>query len=198
MTGKSEVDVRLQDYLGKVALNLTSISAAERAEILQNVEAHIRDALEERIQGEPTLSDLELVLAEMDPPEAYAQQTPFVDPTAGETHKIRWQTKVLGVVWALFFIGIANGASGFRAMFENLLPDTRSLPILTRLVFGVPWALWVVLGLAGGAGVVAKSLFVPADTSRFVDNVWFLALLAIGTLAIVSLMLPVIRLQGSM
>jgi hypothetical protein len=198
MTAKSEVDMRLQEYLGKVAVNLASMPAAERAEILQNVEAHVRDALEEQAHGEPSLSDLERVLAEMDPPEAYVQDTPSTGTAAGEAPKIRWQTKLFGVVWAVFFIGMANAASGFGAMFESLLPDTRSLPILTRFVLAVPLALWIVLGLVGGAGVVVKSLFVPPDTSRFVDRIWLLAFLAIGALIVVSLMLPVIRLQGAM
>jgi hypothetical protein len=198
MIGGGEVEARLQEYLGRVAGHLAGMPGVERAEILQSVEAHIRDALAERATGVPALEDMEIVLAEMDPPEAYIQQVPPARATAHEATEIRWQTKLLGVVWAIFFIGMGNAVAEFRGIFENMLPDARSLPMLTRFALGVPFALWVVLGLVGGAGIVAKSLFVPAGTSRSIDRILLYVLFVIGVLVVVSIMLPIIRLQGDL
>ncbi|MHC4253000.1 MAG: HAAS signaling domain-containing protein [Planctomycetota bacterium] len=195
MTGRGEVDARLREYLGQVAGNLDGVPEVERAEILQSVEAHIRDALAERATGEPTPEDMEIVLAEMDPPEAYIRQVTPAHAAAHEPNRIRWQTKLLGVVWAIFFIGMGNAVAGFRGIFENMVPGPRALPALTLFTLGVPFVLWVVLGLVGGVGIVAKSLFVPAGTSRSIDRILLYVLFAIGALAVVSIMLPIVRLQ---
>jgi hypothetical protein len=198
MTGRGEVDARLREYLGKVAENLGGVPEGERTEILQNVEAHIRDALAERAMGEPTPEVMEIVLAEMDPPGAYVQAASPSRPAAHEETEIRWQTKLLGVVWAIFFIGMAGVVSRFRPIFEFMLQDTRSLPMLTRFTLSVPFALWVVVGLVGGVGIVAKALLVSAGTSRSIDRILLYVLLGIGALVVLSLMVPSIRLQGAM
>lgn len=198
MTGRGEVDARLREYLGHVAENLNGVPEGERAEILRNVAAHIREALAERVAGNPALEDMDIVLAEMDPPEAYTQQAPPARSAAHEAKQIRWQTKVLGLVWAICLIGMANAIYKFRPIFENLLPDARSLPMLTRISLGIPFAVWVVVGVVGGVGIVAKSLFVPAGISRSVDRILLYVLFGIGVLAVVSIMLPMIRLQGAL
>lgn len=198
MTGRGEIDAGMKDYLDKVAGHLAGQPPAERAEILQNVEAHIRDALEERSVEEPTLQDLQLVLAAMDPPEAYARQGFPAGPMPEDAPRIRWQTKVLGVVWAFFFIGMTNVPSRFRSMFENLMPDAGALPVLTRLVLGAPSALWPAVGLLGAVGIIVKSRFTSAKTSGLIERIALLVLLVVGVAVVVALMLPVVRLQQAL
>jgi hypothetical protein len=198
VTGRGEVDARVRDYLDRVADNLTGLPPAERAEILQNVEAHIRDALEERSVGGPTLQDLRLVLAAMDPPEAYVQQASPAGLMPRDAPRIRWQTKLLGVVWAFFFTPIPNAVSGFRSMFEQMMPDASALPVLTRVVLGTPSALWIAAGLLGGVGIIAKSRFVSARMCDLVDRISLLVLLMVGVAVVAALMLPLVSLQRAL
>jgi hypothetical protein len=71
MTVSAEVQAAISRYLLEVSMNLGSRTPGERRELLTDLEAHIHEALSRRGR-EPTLSDLETVLAEMAAPESYA------------------------------------------------------------------------------------------------------------------------------
>jgi hypothetical protein len=73
MRPSSEIGERVNRYLLEVATHLESRSPAERRELLEDLEAHLYEALRRRAGGEPTLADLETVLAGMDPPQSYAR-----------------------------------------------------------------------------------------------------------------------------
>lgn len=66
-----EVQQRIHVYLWDIAAHLPALESAERAELLQNVEAHIYEALRERT-ATPTVADVDAVLAAMPAPAAYA------------------------------------------------------------------------------------------------------------------------------
>ncbi len=73
-----ELQDRIRQHLRAVGNHLSHLPQGERDGILQDLEAHIREALATR--GEPpTMGDLETVFAGMDSPESYAGSP--LDPT---------------------------------------------------------------------------------------------------------------------
>lgn len=68
-----EVNEKIGGYLEAVRAHLGDTPEDERDEIVANLESHIRDAVKQRAQGEPSQEDVAAVLAEMDPPDRYAQ-----------------------------------------------------------------------------------------------------------------------------
>ena len=73
MDHEKKIEGRITRYLEMVAANIGGVPADEQEEILRNVESHIYEALSERAGENPTIADVEAVLAEMDPPETYAE-----------------------------------------------------------------------------------------------------------------------------
>lgn len=71
MTHDKSIKDGVKRYLDAVAARLGSLTPAEREETLRDVESHIYDALAARGDERATPADLQAVLAEMDPPEAY-------------------------------------------------------------------------------------------------------------------------------
>ena len=70
-------------FLDSVGEHLANKEPTEKQEILADLESHIYKALNSRARGnQPTLEDLQAVLAEMDAPESYAQpaETPKTVP----------------------------------------------------------------------------------------------------------------------
>ncbi|HUS46275.1 MAG TPA: hypothetical protein VM219_09675 [Phycisphaerae bacterium] len=70
MAVSAEVQAGIGRYLLEVSTYLGGRTPQERRELLADLEAHVHEALAARGR-EPMLSDLEAVLAEMDPPESY-------------------------------------------------------------------------------------------------------------------------------
>lgn len=66
---------RLDTHLDAIdrALAGASVPLSDRRSVTDEVETQVRQTLAERGEGEPTAADLEAVLAELDPPEAYAE-----------------------------------------------------------------------------------------------------------------------------
>jgi len=73
MNLSTELTKQLNAHLDEVRKHLGTLPADERQEILQSIESHIYDALENRSDGEPTPALLDAVIAEMDPPESYGE-----------------------------------------------------------------------------------------------------------------------------
>ena len=72
MTNEEQVRRAIGDFIAEVEGRLDDKSPVEKRELLRQIESHVRDALEERTgTAEVTLSDVEAVLTEMDPPESY-------------------------------------------------------------------------------------------------------------------------------
>ncbi|MCX6996731.1 MAG: MG2 domain-containing protein, partial [Kiritimatiellaeota bacterium] len=64
---------KIEEYLNAVAAQLGRQPAAARGELLSQLREHIADALQRR-GATPTAADVETVLAEMDPPESFAEE----------------------------------------------------------------------------------------------------------------------------
>jgi hypothetical protein len=83
---RTDVHRRIDQHLDAVdaALQRSGLGRAERRQIVDDLEAQIQEMLASRAGPGATLADLEAVLAELDPPEAYAE-APHV---AGERDEI--------------------------------------------------------------------------------------------------------------
>jgi hypothetical protein len=66
-----ELKTRVYEHIGQVRKHLGEFPADEQREILESIETHIHDALESRSEGTPTMELLDVIIAELDPPESY-------------------------------------------------------------------------------------------------------------------------------
>ena len=81
MNTETEVERGVQDFLDRVADYLGATPEDEKREILRDLASHIHEALKSRVPGrEPTVEDLQGVLAEMDPPESYGESAEVERP----------------------------------------------------------------------------------------------------------------------
>lgn len=76
MNLSKELTGQINDHLAEVRKYLGALPADERQEILQSIESHIYDALENRSDGVPSSALLDAVIAEMDSPESYGEIPP--------------------------------------------------------------------------------------------------------------------------
>ncbi len=97
-----EISDRIASHIKSVQKKIKNLSAVERKDILQSIEAHIHDALNKK-NNKPTMVDLDEVLAGMDPPELYIGES-------GGDLKRRIVKLCIGiaVVIILSFIGFTN------------------------------------------------------------------------------------------
>lgn len=110
----------IRKHLDAVRAHLTG-SPADRGEILRDLDAHIREALLERFPSGPAPADLAAVLAEMDPPEAYASPVPAGAPTSDRIRplpnaKLCWWP-VAGLI--LILLGPVSGLVGYSKLNEQ-------------------------------------------------------------------------------
>ena len=69
----AEAHEAIRRYLNAVKSSMTAAPADEQRDILNELEAHIREALASRLHGaEVSVADVDAVLADMDSPESYA------------------------------------------------------------------------------------------------------------------------------
>jgi len=69
----AEAQEAIRRYLNAVKRAMTATPANEQRDILNELEAHIREALASRLHSaEATTADVEAILVDMDPPESYA------------------------------------------------------------------------------------------------------------------------------
>ena len=103
---RNEID----KYLEKVKAHLRGKPAEESQEILANIESHIYEALERKYGECPDCSHLMAVLAEMDPPELYDEDSKPEDgaPPAGGKSSIKVYVilalVLLAMLTALFWV----------------------------------------------------------------------------------------------
>jgi hypothetical protein len=108
-------DVRkpIDAYLDAVdsALAAAGMSRTDRRNITDDVEAQILEMLAARAGDSPTEADVEVVLAELDPPEAYVADTaPSTPPDAVPPAAIEPRfsgTAIVGAAWAPCFFLVA-------------------------------------------------------------------------------------------
>ena len=110
-----------------------------------------------------------------------------------ERPKIRWQTVVLAVFWAIVLVAMARVVPTFADMYEEMGfgGEAFPLPSITSVVVGIPAAGWIVLALAGAAAIIGKSYVVSAERVDFVDRISFVGLLLIMAGIVISLFMPI-------
>ncbi len=188
----AEANAAIREYLDSVSRHLSALPEAPRAEMLRDIMSHIYDALADRTQGrEATLEDVRFVLAEMDPPESYAQACPDTERCepiradrlnrGGRVPRVlMFGLSALGVIVAILFVrGLLSGdlmllinAVGSCVLLVGLRIGNKAAYVITivAVVGGVIWdAATKGLGF-GVAGLVVNSLvLVPVllSTSYF-------------------------------
>ena len=149
---------RIRGYLDAVRAHLGHHAEPERVEILQNLEAHVREALAARGEA-PSPEDLEAVLAEMDPPETYGQAPAGAAaclplPNA----RFCWMPVLVGILLVVLSLPLAalpilftfrkmaaSGGGGIAVVGEGI---SRSLLI--------PWAMFPVITTGMGLWGIRK------------------------------------------
>lgn len=104
-----EVKVEVMHYLDEVAAQLHYLTPAEREQILQQLYARISHALERVRHGQPTVRDLQQVLASLPSPRSFARQEAKAAEPAPDTLR-GVHTAVAGAVlmpFALILFGSA-------------------------------------------------------------------------------------------
>ncbi len=161
MYASARVNRRIRRYLRQVRRHLKDRPASERDEVLRSVEEHIREALAKSVQGEPTLEDLEAVLASMDSPQSYAA-------AKGDSASPRDDREVLG--WWALSVMIA-GAAAFLLAWVLGSFIRGSIGQVMLLVGGVLGVTAVILGaiawrttkgkiaIAGGIVIILVALY---------------------------------------
>ena len=103
----------IDDHLDRIEAVLQGggMSRGERQHILDDVQTQIHDMLAERCQGTPTVDDVCAVLAELDPPENYAQEAEPVPPVHSSETQAGPRKKRLGNIalacFACAFLALA-------------------------------------------------------------------------------------------
>ena len=67
------VTAAIGKYLKQVESHAQGMPSADRAVLLRDLESHIHEALRDRFGDQPTEANVQVVIAEMDPPESFAQ-----------------------------------------------------------------------------------------------------------------------------
>lgn len=78
MNDTTSIEARISQYLAEVESHLSALSEGERADILNSLQAHIDNELQNRNRGQPTQEDVDAILMDMDPPESYAESISFL------------------------------------------------------------------------------------------------------------------------
>jgi hypothetical protein len=99
MNELTAIESRINQYLDAVREQISGLSPDEVDNIIDDLRGHIDVALQSR-GDQPTLENIEAVLAEMDPPESFA---PDLDETTGVVPKVS-RTAIIGAVLLPFGI----------------------------------------------------------------------------------------------
>ena len=130
-------------YLEKVSAELASTPPDEKDSILEGVESHIYETLSRRAPENPTLRDLEAVLAEMAPPSSYGKG-------AAETARRRAPSQPLqsasrrfrpdpGLSWLFFMLLLSSPAAT-----EHFTSGVITVLKVAVIVAGVVLGAWII------------------------------------------------------
>ena len=135
MAARESIKAEVENYLSMVAAHLEAVSPEEREETLESVEAHIYDAVNERAGGQPTVQDVRAVLAEMDPPESYAQAAEARQEHLDAPPPARLcRLPVIGALWAPFAVVMLIGMFAVRIVETGHEPSIGIGVTVLRLV----------------------------------------------------------------
>ena len=108
-----------------------------------------------------------------------------------EERKIRWWTVALAMFWLVSLTGMVHVTRSFDLLFAEMGTEELPLPLLTRLVVGIPACLWILLGLLGAAGIVLKSKLVSPKRAGLIDRVALWSLGALIAAIVFALFIPI-------
>ncbi len=165
----TDVTRRLDAHLDAVdkALGQTGLARAERRQITDDLQAQILDMLEKRVSEAPTLADLEAVLVELDPPEAYAESAEepelhaeflSLPVFAGPTRFSR--RAIIGALWAPLFILLLAipWVQALKTDGAQLAERAQWTSTSAAGPHGMPMWIWLALALALSAPFATTTL----------------------------------------
>lgn len=81
---------RIDQHLDAIdaALGSAGMTRSERNAILDDVRGQVAEMIESRVTGTPTVADIEAVVAELDPPEAYKGQAAYPSGSSCDSRRI--------------------------------------------------------------------------------------------------------------
>jgi len=132
MNLSNELTQKVDAHLDEVRKYLGNLPAGERKEILQSLESHIYDALQNRSDGEPSPALLDAVIAEMDPPDSYGEVS------AIPQKKPRRQWLIIILILVLTSLGTTVY---LKLKPEKKLPEslTSNPSVTTPIIEGIGW-----------------------------------------------------------
>lgn len=123
MNSDATISQAVGRFLNRVGEHLAHRRAEEKREILSDLESHIYEALQSRTQDrQPSLEDIQSVLAEMDPPETYtAILTPEHEERKPSTPLVTLSLlcaglQILGLGLTILGTPLVGGITGFAAV----------------------------------------------------------------------------------
>ena len=136
----------IEQYLAEVSASLPDVPAEEREAVCEDLRAHIQQALEESVEGEPNAADVHTVLATLgDPAEYAAEASPERVPSArtGQGGRARPSPSAL-VALTLTVLGVAGlvavrGGGGSPGPASMLVWGFVGAFILAAYVLGREW-----------------------------------------------------------
>lgn len=228
MSSSDEIRAGIRGYLDAVDAHLATQSAEEKRDLLANLESHIHEALDARVDGEPTRADLDAVLAEMDLPESYGADrggaprplsgarrpvpaAPRPANTKGPNQDVVLAVQVLVngllhvIVPIAFFLFMVFIVPRFEQMFSEL--DVQ-LPSAVVLMIGLCHSMqtgWPLFLIGGAVLLVADCVvlyLIARSVSRSLAAAWTGGVIGVQVLLLVAcflaLYLPLRSLMNSM
>ncbi len=164
MSNTREIERAVGRYLEEMARELVGMDAAARDDILRDVESHIYAALEKH-GGNPTIKDLKVVLAGMEPPSAYAREAGAPSPrtAAAETKPTISRCAVVAAVispisllaWLMFFMAFFVGG---RPIVGTPASFPEPIGMHARHSVGVAGIVFLGLPVMAAAGILTTVL----------------------------------------
>lgn len=155
----SEIRRKIDAYLDAIdrALAAAGQNRTERRNITDDVETQIGEMLVKRAGDSPTVADVEAVLAELDPPEAYATSDaapsdettpppPSPSPVVPAAPPRFSRTAIVGAAWAPFFL---IAIPGFCLTHVQVVVEPASPPS------GPSWVAIVAMVILGALGTTS-------------------------------------------
>ena len=161
MSHDAAVESAIQHYIDTVATSLAGAPAKRRNALSRELREHIQEAIHVRTSGKPpTLQDVYAVLAEMDPPEAYADALTCADGERKPNARlvalalVCCAVQIAGLGATVAGIPVVGAIGGFAAVVSFFLvwSSRRSPKWLIRLtgVAAICGLGMIIVGIAGG------------------------------------------------
>ncbi len=145
-----DLDQRMKAYLADVAIELKELSSEERGDVLANLESHIYEALAQKTKGKPAnRSDLEDVLASMDPPQAFAARNSNAAAQTLNQPIVNQQSQLAATArWAFIMTCISVGIIFLTFILTlTFKEESKTIAFASTIVLGIFVFLAFVLGV---------------------------------------------------